>query len=321
MARTATAGTGSTSSAILTRLRNNGVYVTLALLVLYNIFFTTNFATAGTILGLLSQATFVLLVALGLTLVIGTGGIDLSVGAIMAIASAVIPLYLGYTWPVAVLVALVFCVLAGMLNGFLVAYVGMQPIVATLALFVGGRGFAQVLVNGQLQTIGDPGFLALWRATVLGIPMPIVVAAFVAILVGLLVRRTTFGRYVLAVGGNRTASYLSGHPVRLVLVAVYAISGLLAGVAGTLATARLAAGDPATIGLLIELDAIAAVVIGGTPLSGGRMNVGGTVAGAILMLVISATFVMNNINPIYAQILEAAIIVLAVYIQQGRREA
>jgi galactofuranose transport system permease protein len=321
MARTATAGTGSTSSAILTRLRNNGVYVALALLVLYNIFFTTNFATAGTILGLLSQATFVLLVALGLTLVIGTGGIDLSVGAIMAIASAVIPLYLGYTWPVAVLVALVFCVLAGMLNGFLVAYVGMQPIVATLALFVGGRGFAQVLVNGQLQTIGDPGFLALWRATVLGIPMPIVVAAFVAILVGLLVRRTTFGRYVLAVGGNRTASYLSGHPVRLVLVAVYAISGLLAGLAGTLATARLAAGDPATIGLLIELDAIAAVVIGGTPLSGGRMNVGGTVAGAILMLVISATFVMNNINPIYAQILKAAIIVLAVYIQQGRREA
>jgi galactofuranose transport system permease protein len=321
MARTATAGTESGGSTILVRLRKNGVYVALALLVLFNLFFTTNFATAGTILSLLSQATFVLLVALGLTLVIGTGGIDLSVGAIMAIASAVVPLYLGYTWPVAVLVALIFCVLAGMLNGFLVAYVGMQPIVATLALFVGGRGFAQVLVNGQLQTISDPGFLALWRATVFGIPMPVVVAAVVAILVGVLVRRTTFGRYVLAVGGNRTASYLSGHPVRVVLVAVYAISGLLAGLAGTLATARLAAGDPATIGLLIELDAIAAVVIGGTPLSGGRMNVGGTVAGAILMLVISATFVMNNINPIYAQILKAAIIVLAVYIQQGRREA
>jgi len=321
VARTATAGADSTSLAILVRLRNNGVYVALALLVLFNLFFTTNFATAGTILGLLSQATFVLLVALGLTLVIGTGGIDLSVGAIMAIASAVIPLYLGYTWPVAVLVALIFCVLAGMLNGFLVAYVGMQPIVATLALFVGGRGFAQVLVNGQLQTISDPGFLALWRATVFGVPMPVVIAAVVAVLVGLLVGRTTFGRYVLAVGGNRTASYLSGHPVRIVLVAVYAISGLLAGLAGTLATARLAAGDPATIGLLIELDAIAAVVIGGTPLSGGRMNVGGTVAGAILMLVISATFVMNNINPIYAQMLKAAIIVLAVYIQQGRRES
>jgi galactofuranose transport system permease protein len=319
MSRTATAE--PVRGSIFGRLRDNGVYVALALLVLFNVVFTTNFATVGTILGLLSQATFVLLVALGLTLVIGTGGIDLSVGAIMAIASAVVPLYLGYSWPVAVLVALVFCVLAGMLNGFLVAYVGMQPIVATLALFVGGRGFAQVLVNGQLQTISDPAFLALWRATVFGIPMPVVVAAVVAVLVGLLARRTTFGRYVLAVGGNRTASYLSGQPVRVVLVAVYALSGLLAGIAGTLATARLAAGDPATIGLLIELDAIAAVVIGGTPLSGGRMNVGGTVAGALLMLVISATFVMNDINPIYAQILKAAIIVLAVYIQQGRREA
>ena len=108
MARTATVGTESGGSTILVRLRNNGVYVALALLVLFNLFFTTNFATAGTILGLLSQATFVLLVALGLTLVIGTGGIDLSVGAIMTIASALVSLYLGYTWPVAVLVALIF---------------------------------------------------------------------------------------------------------------------------------------------------------------------------------------------------------------------
>src|SRR4051812_4551789 len=264
MARTA-AGTGSGGSAILARLRNNGVYVALALLVLYNLFFTTNFATAGTILGLLSQATFVLLVALGLTLVIGTGGIDLSVGAIMAIASAVVPLYLGYTWPVAVLVALIFCVLAGMLNGFLVAYVGMQPIVATLALFVGGRGFAQVLVNGQLQTISDPGFLALWRATVFGIPMPVVVAAVVAILVGVLVRRTTFGRYVLAVGGNRTASYLSGHPVRIVLVAVYPVSGLLARGARPPATAPPAPGGPAPKGPLLQPGAHRAGGQGGNP--------------------------------------------------------
>jgi len=319
MSRTATADASPIRARIFDRLRDNGVYVALALLVLFNLVFTPNFANVGTILGLLSQATFVVLVALGLTLVIATGGIDLSVGAVMAIASAVIPLYLGYSWPVAVLIALVFCALAGLLNGFLVAYVGMQPIVATLALFVGGRGFAQVLVNGQLQTISDGSFLGLWRATVLGVPLPVVVAGVVALLVGLAVSRTTFGRYVLAVGGNPAASYLSGHPVRGVLLAVYAISGVLAGVAGTFATARLAAGDPATIGLLIELDAIAAVVIGGTPLSGGRVSVGGTVAGALLMLVISATFVMNDINPTYAQILKAVIIVLAVYIQQGRR--
>ena len=151
-------------------------------------------------------------------------------------ASAVIPLYLGYGWPVAVFIALVFCALAGLSNGFLVAYVGMQPIVATLALFVGGRGFAQVLVDGQLQTISDGSFLALWRATLLGVPVPVVVSGVLAVIVGFLVRRTTFGRYVLAVGGNRRASYLSGHPVRGVLLAVYAISGVSAGIAGTFAT-------------------------------------------------------------------------------------
>ena len=317
--------TASATTADRTRvwgwLRDHGVYVALALLVLFNLIFTTGFASTATIFGLLAQATPVLLVALGLTLVIGTGGIDLSVGAVMAIASAVIPLYLGYSWPVAVFVALVFCVLAGLLNGFLVAYVGMQPIVATLALFVGGRGFAQVLVNGQLQTISEGSFLALWRATVVGVPLPVIVAAAIALRVCVLVARSTVGRYVLAVGGNRDASYLSGQPVRGVLLAVYASSALLAGVAGMFATARLAAGDPATVGVLIELDAIAAVVIGGTPLQGGRMSVGGTVAGAILMLVLSATFVMNNVNPIYAQILKAALIVLAVYVQSRRRPA
>ena len=319
MSSTAAAETSFDRGTVVSWLRDRGVYVALALLVLFNLVFTTNFATSGTILGLLSQATPVLLVSLGLALVIGTGGIDLSVGAVMAIASAVVPLYLGYGWPVAVLAALLFCTLAGLLNGFLVAYVRMQPIVATLALFVGGRGFAQVLVNGQLQTISDQSFLALWRAAPLGIPLPVIIAAVMAVLIGLVVRRTTFGRYLLAVGGNRTASYLSGQPVRGVLLAVYAISGALAGLAGILATARLAAGDPATVGMLIELDAIAAVVIGGTPLTGGKVNVGGTVAGALLMLVISATFVMNNLPPTYAQILKAVIIVAAVYVLQGRR--
>src|SRR5919112_5938123 len=163
MSSTTAEGASFDRGAMVSWLRDRGVYVALILLVLFNLVFTTNFATSGTILGLLSQATPVVLVSLGLALVIGTGGIDLSVGAVMAIASAVVPLYLGYSWPVAVLVALLFCVLAGALNGFLVAYVGMQPIVATLALFVGGRGFAQLLVNGQLQTINDGSFLALWR--------------------------------------------------------------------------------------------------------------------------------------------------------------
>ncbi len=299
-------------------LRDHGVYVAFAVLILFNVVFTTNFATTATMFNLLIQVSPVLLVSLGMALVIGTEGIDLSVGSVMAIASAVIPLYLGYGWLVAVIIALVVGTLAGALNGALVAFVGMQPIIATLALFVGGRGLAQVMVGGQLQIVSDPTFLALGQADVLGIPVPVIVAGLMAILIGLVVQRTTFGRYVLSIGGNRAASFLSGHPVRGVLVAVYAISAALATIAGMIATARLSAGDPSTIGLLIELDAIAAVVVGGTPLSGGKVNILGTVMGALVMQVITATFIMNDLPFTYAQMLKAVIIVLAVYIQRGR---
>jgi galactofuranose transport system permease protein len=315
----ATTGTRSFDAGrIVGWARDNGVYVAFAALVLFNAIFTTNFATTATLFNLLIQVAPVLIVSLGMALVIGTEGIDLSVGSVMAIASAIVPLYMGYGWPVAVLIALVVGTLAGALNGSLVAFVGMQPIIATLALFVGGRGLAQVLVGGQLQIISDPGFLALGQAEVLGIPLPVIIAGVLTLIVGFVVRRTTFGRYVLAIGGNRAASYLSGHPVRAVLVAVYAISAALATVAGVLATARLSAGDPSTIGILIELDAIAAVVVGGTPLSGGKVSVAGTVMGALVMAVITATFIMNDLPFTYAQILKAVIILLAVYIQRGR---
>jgi ribose/xylose/arabinose/galactoside ABC-type transport system permease subunit len=299
-------------------VRDRGVYVAFALVALFNVLFTTNFASTGTLFNLLVQVTPVVLVSLGMALVIGTEGIDLSVGAVMAIASAVVPLYLGYGWPTAVTIAILVGAFFGLLNGSLVAFVGMQPIIATLALFVGGRGLAQVMVGGQLQIVNDPGFLALGRSQVFGIPVPVIIAAVVVLIVAFMVRRTTFGRYVLAVGGNRTASILSGHPVRRVLLLVYGISGALAALAGVLVTARLGAGDPSTVGLLLELDAIAAVVIGGTPLSGGKVRIAGTVMGALLMALITTTFIMNDLPFVYAQMLKAVIIILAVYIQRGR---
>lgn len=318
MSRAATGERGFGVSGVVSWARDRGVYVAFFALVLFNVVFTTNFATTSTIFNLLVQVSPVLIVSLGMALVIGTEGIDLSVGSVMAIASAIIPLYLGYGPVVAILIALVVGTLAGVLNGSLVAFVGMQPIIATLALFVGGRGLAQVMVGGQLQIVRDPAFLALGRAEVLGVPVPVIVAAILVLVVAFVVRRTTFGRYVLAIGGNRTASYLSGHPVRSVLVAVYAISAALATVAGILATARLSAGDPSTVGILVELDAIAAVVIGGTPLSGGKVSVAGTVMGALVMQVITATFIMNDLPFTYAQMLKAVIILLAVYIQRRR---
>ena len=212
MARAATESSPLGAARVVGWARDHGVYVAFAALVLFNVIFTTNFATTATLFNLLIQVAPVLIVSLGMALVIGTEGVDLSVGAVMALASAIVPLYLGYGWPVAVLIALVVGTIAGALNGTLVAFVGIQPIIATLALFVGGRGLAQVMVGGQLQIISDPSFVALGRAEVLGIPVTVIVAAVLAIAVGFLVQRTTFGRYLLAVGGNRTASSSLGTP-------------------------------------------------------------------------------------------------------------
>jgi ribose/xylose/arabinose/galactoside ABC-type transport system permease subunit len=302
-------------------LRDHGVYVAFVLLLVFNLIFTENFASFGTFSNLLVQVSPVLLVSLGLALVIGTEGIDLSVGAIMALASAALPLYLGYGWPVAIGLSLFVGIAAGLLNGSLVAFAGVQPIVATLALLVAGRGLAQIFTNGQLLIVTDPVVLALGQARPFGIPAPVIVAAVAVAVVAFLIRRTTFGRYVVAIGGNRSASYLSGHPVRRTLLAVYAISGLLAAVAGIVATARLGASDPSNIGVLIELSAITAVVVGGTPLTGGRVRLVGTVMGALLMQLISTTFISNNLPFTYAQVLTAGIILIAVYVQKGRGAA
>lgn len=318
MSKAVTGGRSLDGPTIFGWLRDRGVYVAFAILLVFNAAFTANFLTTGTIYNLLIQVSPVLLVSLGMALVIGTKGIDLSVGSVMAIASAFLPLYLGYGWPVALAVTLFVGALAGLLNGGLVAFVGVQPIIATLALLVGGRGLAQIFASGQLQIVNDPTILAIGQGQLLGVPVPVIIAGVLAICVALLVRRTTFGRYVVSIGGNREASMLSGHPVRATLVGVYVISGVLAAIAGIIVTARLGAGDASNVGVLIELSAIAAVVVGGTPLTGGKVAIGGTVMGALLMQLISSTFTMNNLPFTYAQMLTAVIIVVAVYVQRGR---
>lgn len=299
-------------------LRDNGVYAALVLLLLFNLVFTANFMTVGNFRTQLIQASPIIVVALGMALVIGTEGVDLSVGAVMALAAAVVPLYLGYGFLAAIAVALLAGLLAGLVNGALVAVVGVQPIVATLALFVGGRGLALVLADGQLKSISDETFLALGTGDLLGVPVIVVAAGVVAVVMAFVVRRTTFGRQLVAVGGNRRASELSGLPVKRILLGTYVISGLLAAVAGILATSRLQASDPSTIGLLFELYAITAVVVGGTPLSGGKVRVLGTIAGALLMQLIDATLVKHNISDSWSQITQAVIIIAAVYLQLDR---
>jgi ribose transport system permease protein len=299
-------------------LRDNGVYAAIVVLVVYNLVFTGNFATVANLNTQLVQVAPILIVALGMALVIGTEGVDLSVGSVMAIAAAILPLYLGYGIVPALGLALVAGALCGLLNGTLVAVVGIQPIVATLALLVGGRGLALVFADGQLKDIRNPDLLSLGSGKLLGFPLVGWIAAVLAALVWLLVRYTTFGRQLVAVGGNRSASALAGLPVHRVLMVTYVLSGVLAAIAGIVATARLTASDPSAIGNLYELAAITAVVVGGTPLSGGRVRILGTVAGALLMQLITATLIKHDLPDSTAQIVQAAIIVLAVYLQRTK---
>ncbi len=300
-------------------LQDYGVYAAIGVLLLFNVAFTDNFLTPGNLRTQLVQVAPIVIVALGMALVIGTEGVDLSVGSVMALAAAVLPLYLGYGLVPALIGAIVAGVAVGALNGTLVAVVGLQPIVATLALFVGGRGLALVLADGQLKQIRNPTLLSVGGGDVLGLPVVVLVAAVLAVAIGFVVRRTTFGRQLVAVGGNRPASELAGLPVRRILLSVYVLAGAFAALAGILATARLTASDPSAIGNLMELAAITAVVVGGTPLSGGRVRVLGTVAGALLMQLVRATLIKHDLPDSAAQVAQAAIILLAVYVARERR--
>lgn len=299
-------------------IAERGVYLGLVLLVLFNLLFTRRFVEVDNIRLQFVQVVPVAIIAIGMALVIGTRGIDLSVGSVMAISSALLANYLGYGPIIAIAVGLLGGALVGLVNGILVATVGIQPIVATLALLVGGRGLALVIAEGRLTEIFDPLLQTLGSARFSGVPIVVVIALTIAVAVALLVRRTTFGRYVVAIGGNPQASLIAGVPVRRTLIAVYVLCAVLAALAGVIQTARLSASDPSFVGNLIELSAITAVVVGGTPLSGGQVRIAGTLAGAMLMQLIGATLISHNLPDSATRMVMAAIIVGAVLIQRGR---
>ncbi|HZG05794.1 MAG TPA: ABC transporter permease [Streptomyces sp.] len=301
---------------VLRWLQDYGVYAGVAVLFLVNVAITPHFVSAENFRTQAVQVAPVIIVALGMALVIGTEGIDLSVGSVMALAASVTALYLGYGPVPALLMVALFAAAVGLANGALVAFVGVQPIVATLALMVAGRGVALVLLP-QLEDIRNPALVSLGSGDLAGVPYLILVAAALALLVAFVVRRTTFGRQLLAIGDNRTAAQLAGLPVRRVLMVVYTACALLAAVAGVLATARLQASDPTSLGTLMELSAITAVVVGGTPLSGGRVRIAGTVAGAVLIQLLTATLIKHDLPPSWTQIAQAVVIVLAVYAARG----
>ncbi len=300
-----------------------GALAALVLLVLLNVIFTPNFAAANNLANILLQVAPTVLVAIGMTLVIATGGIDLSVGSVMAIASAVAAKTLDSGVGVAVLLALVVALAVGAFNGALITGFRIQPIIVTLALLISGRGVAQVLSDGQLIPFTNPTFETLGRGYIGPLPVQVLIMLVIAVAAVFVMRASTFGRYVVAVGGNEAAARLSGIRVQRTKIAVYAVSGLLAGLAGLIETARLGASDAAKVGLNIELDAIAATVIGGTPLTGGRVTIVGTIIGALIMQVITTSFNMGplGMSPLpysWGLVVKAAIILIAVYIQRPK---
>ncbi|MFD9490620.1 ABC transporter permease [Streptomyces sp. NPDC060005] len=302
---------------LLHLLQEYGVYLGVVVLLLVNTVFTPHFLSTENFRTQAVQVAPVLIVALGMALAIGSEGVDLAVGSVMALSTSLLSLYLGYGPWLAILLALVGGVVVGVASGSLIAFVGVQPIVATLALMVAGRGLALVLLP-QLKDVRDPTMADLGSGAVLGVPYLVLIAAALALLVAFVVRRTTFGRQLLAIGDSRPAATLAGLPVRRVLILVYVCSGVLAAIAGVLATARLTASDPTSLGNLMELSAITAVVVGGTPLSGGRVRIGGTVAGAVLIQLLTTTLIKHDLPPSWTQIAQAVVIVLAVYAARER---
>src|SRR5688500_11310916 len=223
-----------------------GALIALILLVVVNAMFTATFAPASKLWNVLLQVSTVLIVAVGMTLVIATGGIDLSVGSTMAIAGAVASVLLDRGLGVAILVALLVVLVVGMINGALVAYVRVQPIVVTLATLIAGRGLAQVISrDGQLVTIDHAGFQAFGRGLLGPVPVPVIIAVIVVAAAAFILRATPFGRYVLAAGGNPAAARLAGVPVARTIVSVYVASAVLAGLAGLIVAGRLGASDAA----------------------------------------------------------------------------
>jgi ribose transport system permease protein len=310
-------------------LRRYGALLALLFLLLFNLAFTPNFATWQTLNVNLTQVCAIVIVAVGMTLVIATGGIDLSVGSLMAISGALAPLiFLGKLFPlphplIGVALALTLPVLVagafGWFNGWLITRFRIQPIIATLVLFIAGRGIAQVMTNGNLQVFKVPEFQFIGLGRVLGVPFQAILMLAIVALAAWALRRTVFGREILAVGGNERAARLAGIPVATVKRRVYLISGLCAGLAGLIVIAINSASDANLIGLGMELDAIAAVAVGGTLLSGGRATVLGTLLGALIIQLVRYTLLANGVPDAAALIVKAAIIVLAVWLQRQDR--
>ncbi|GAA1141277.1 ABC transporter permease [Nesterenkonia lutea] len=299
-----------------------GLVLALAALVVLGIITGgTRFLSVDNLMVILQQAAVVGVISIGATFVITSGGIDLSVGSVMGLATiwattlGTQAIAMDFHWLIMVFTALAVGVAAGLLNGIIIAYGKVVPFIATLAMLVAARGFAELISGRQTQIVSVPGFTNAFRRDILGIPVIVWMFVLVAVAGWFLFNRTTFGRRTIAVGGNREAARLAGIKVNRHLVMVYALSGLCVGISAVMMLSRTTAGS-STNGYLYELDVIAIVVVGGTLLAGGRGTIFGTVLGVLIFAVLTNVFVQNNLDSSVQSVVKGAIIVGAVLLQQ-----
>jgi ribose/xylose/arabinose/galactoside ABC-type transport system permease subunit len=282
----------------------------------------------GSLIDILKNGAPTLLIALGMTLVIATRGIDLSVGAVVAIAGASACTYIAGaddeggvgTAVVAIAMALVLCVALGAWNGLLVSVIGIQPIVATLVLMITGRGIAMLITDGQLVTVNNDFYAGVGGGYLL-LPVAILISLGMFVLVGLLTRRTALGMLIESVGVNPEASRLAGVRSRTIIWTVYIFAALCAGVGGLMISSNVRVADANSAGLWIELDAILAVVIGGTALVGGRYSLTGTLIGALLIQTLTTTVLTAGIAPEITLVFKALVVLAVVLIQSPQARA
>jgi ribose transport system permease protein len=279
------------------------------------------FLTAGNFTTILSLAAVTGVVSIGMTFVITSGGIDLSVGAVLGLASiwasTLSTQYMAedYGWWVMVVTALAVGLAAGLVNGALVAYGKVPAFIATLAMLAAARGLAEIIAGRRTQLVTVEPFFDVFQARPLGLPMIVWIFVVVAAAGWFLLNRTTFGRRTVAVGGNPEASRLAGIKIKRHTLYLYGLAGLTAGIGAVMMLARTTAGS-STHGTLLELDTIAAVVVGGTLLAGGRGTITGTVLGVLIFSTLTNIFVLNNLDSSVQAIAKGAIIVGAVLLQQ-----
>jgi len=269
-----------------------------------------DFRLFGPLVDVLRNGAPVMMLAIGMTLVIALAGIDLSVGSVMVLAGTAAALLMtahGQSVPLAIAAALGASLLVGLFNGALVTYVGLQPIIATLVFLVAGRGIAQTLTGDQNIRFDIPAFSLLGSGSFLGLPVPVYIVAATAALVALALHKTALGLYIEAIGSNARAARLAGLQVHAIRMLCYGFSGVCAGAAGIIVTADISQADVASCGLYLELDAILAVVIGGTSFSGGRPRLLGSLFGVIIMQTLTNVLVMHDVRSEHTLIVKAVV--------------